>query len=231
MEPQPQESPVQDSPVQAQAPQVQPAQEQAGSGSQPALKPAATAKTRAARRHRKAILLPQITQLALEGQTGRAIALRFNLPTRTVNHWLREMRSEWLAAATHSGADLMAVGLARLDGIYCEAMEAWQDADRNSAAGEGEEPSHHRRPAGDQERPPPQAAWRCAARPGDQRGAGITQMPGGLGTRSGRRAAPVGAAAPLDRGPGTHEQRRAHRAGGRVEGRARTCRQRPELSE
>jgi hypothetical protein len=94
----------------------------------PANMPAATARRRATRRHRKAILLPEIAQLALEGQTGKAIALRFDLPTRTVNHWLHEVRSQWLAAATQRGVDSMAAGLARLNGIYREAMEAWRRA-------------------------------------------------------------------------------------------------------
>ena len=94
----------------------------------PADMPAATTRRRATRLHRKAILLPEIAQLALEGQTGKAIALRFDLPTRTVNYWLSEVRSQWLAAATQRGVDSMAAGLARLNGIYREAMEAWRSA-------------------------------------------------------------------------------------------------------
>jgi hypothetical protein len=89
-------------------------------------------RSRQTRLHRKAVLLPEITQLALEGHTGRAIALRFNLSTRTVNRWLGEIRGEWLAAATKSSGDLMAVALARLNGVYCEAMVAWRKTQTES---------------------------------------------------------------------------------------------------
>jgi hypothetical protein len=127
MEPQAQESPIQESTVQEQAVRGTAIEEHADNGPQPPTdKP--MAKTRTTRLHRKAILLPEITQLALEGQSGRAIAEKFDLPTRAVNHWLREVRSQWLTAATQRGADSMAVGLARLNGIYCEAMEAWRRA-------------------------------------------------------------------------------------------------------
>jgi hypothetical protein len=129
MEPQAQQSPVHDSPVQEQAAKVPRVEENSDNGPQPpAAKPAATARRRATRFHRKAILRPEIAQLALEGQTGKAIALRFDLPTRTVDHWLHEVRSQWLAAATQRGVDSMAAGLARLNGIYREAMEAWRRA-------------------------------------------------------------------------------------------------------
>ena len=37
---------------------------------------------------RKETLLPVIIQLALEGESGRAIADKLGLPERTVNHWL-----------------------------------------------------------------------------------------------------------------------------------------------
>jgi transcriptional regulator with XRE-family HTH domain len=83
------------------------------------------------RRRRKAIYLPQIAQLALEGHTGRAIATELGLPPRTVSQWLHEMRSEWLAAAKHGGdvgPDMTAASLARLNRIYCKAMKAWRRA-------------------------------------------------------------------------------------------------------
>ena len=68
MEPQAQESPVQ----KRAAPEHQAASPQPPAGRH---KPAA--KTRGHYQRRKAFLLPQITQLALAGQTGRAIALKF----------------------------------------------------------------------------------------------------------------------------------------------------------
>ncbi len=175
MQPQPRESPVQDSPVQAQAPQVQPAQEQAGSGSQPALKPAATAKTRAAPP-------PQgdpapADHAACAGGPNRQGDRAEIQPAHAHGQPLAAGDAQRVARRRHAQRR-------RLDGRWAGPARRHllrghgglaQDADRNSAAGEGEEPSHHRRPAGDQKRPPPQAAWRCAARPGDQRGAGITR--------------------------------------------------------
>jgi hypothetical protein len=76
--------------------------------------------------HRKAELLPEITQLALEGHTGRSIALRLSVPIRSVNYLLKDLRRQWLAAAAQTSADLMSVELARLNGVYREAMEAWR---------------------------------------------------------------------------------------------------------
>ena len=43
-----------------------------------------------AARRRKETLLPKITQLALEGHPGRAIADKLGMPKRTVNYWLQE---------------------------------------------------------------------------------------------------------------------------------------------
>jgi hypothetical protein len=118
METQAQQSPVQEQPAQELCLQASPVQEQAAQAPrvdestaddhQPqADKPAA--KTRATRLHRKEILLGEITQLVLQGQTGRAIAMKLKLPVRTVNHWLGQIRSQWRTAATQSGADLAAL--------------------------------------------------------------------------------------------------------------------------
>jgi hypothetical protein len=134
-----QEMPVPEQDVRGTAAAVHP-----GNGPQtPADKPGATTAQAAAnrqspgspntgrtmRRHCREVLLPQITQLALEGQTGwAAIAVKFGLPVRTVNHWLRQICSQWKTAAAQSGDDLAALALARLNGIYCQAMEAWREA-------------------------------------------------------------------------------------------------------
>ncbi len=79
---------------------------------------------------RKESLLPLIVQLALEGESGRAIARKMELPERTVNHWLREVRREWFAKAAAGTAETLALGLARLDAVYREAMQAWRDSQR-----------------------------------------------------------------------------------------------------
>ena len=42
-------------------------------------------------RQRKETMLPRITQLALEGHAGPAIAAKLAMPTRTVNRWLQEL--------------------------------------------------------------------------------------------------------------------------------------------
>ena len=129
--------------------QEPPEAEQAGNGPQaPAGRPATAAKVRRKSnwKHRKAQLLPEITQLALEGHSGRSIALRFDVPVRTVNYLLRELRRQWLAAAAQTSAEMMSVELARLNGIYREAMEAWRRseaeveawlAERNKAGEDG----------------------------------------------------------------------------------------------
>lgn len=79
----------------------------------------------------KDALLPQIVQLALEGESGRAIARKLGLPERTVNHWLKEARREWTAKAADGAAEMIGIALARLESIYREAMEAWRDSRAN----------------------------------------------------------------------------------------------------
>ena len=77
-------------------------------------------------RRRKETLLPEITQLALEGHPSQAIADKLGMPKRTVNYWLQEARREWIARAALSAAEMFAADLARLDAIYREAMQAWR---------------------------------------------------------------------------------------------------------
>jgi hypothetical protein len=94
---------------------------------QPPLCPAASANNlHSGPRRRKETLLPQIIQLATEGHSGQAIAEKVGLPKRTVNHWLRALRQEWIAKSAEDAAEMIAVGLARLTAIYREAMEAWR---------------------------------------------------------------------------------------------------------
>ncbi len=81
-----------------------------------------------AARRRKETLLPEITQLALEGHSSQAIADKLGMPKRTVNYWLQEARREWIARAALSAAEMFAADLARLDAIYREAMQAWRNS-------------------------------------------------------------------------------------------------------
>ena len=58
-------------------------------------------------RRRKETLLPEVTQLALEGHSSQAIADKLGMPKRTVNYWLQEARQEWIArAALQRGRDV-----------------------------------------------------------------------------------------------------------------------------
>ncbi len=77
-------------------------------------------------RRRKETLLPEITQLALEGHSSQAIAEKLGMPKRTVNHWLQEARQEWIAKAAQGSAELFATDLARIDTLFREAMQAWR---------------------------------------------------------------------------------------------------------
>ena len=79
-------------------------------------------------RRRKETLLPEITQMALEGHSSQAIADKLGMPKRTVNYWLQEARQEWIARAALSAAEMFAADLARLDAIYREAMQAWRNS-------------------------------------------------------------------------------------------------------
>jgi hypothetical protein len=94
------------------------------------------------RRYRKEMLLPQIVQLALEGQTGSAMARILGIPPRTVGRWLRAMRGEWLAAATESGLSEGAVALTALDRAYCQAMEACRKTPESEMIQTGSEGGH-----------------------------------------------------------------------------------------
>ena len=74
----------------------------------------------------KAALLPEIARLALEGHSGRAIGRKLGVPRRTVDRWLGDLRRQWAESAAESGGELFAVAMARLEAVYCEAMEAWR---------------------------------------------------------------------------------------------------------
>lgn len=103
------------------------AQEGASEAPQPLPRPAKRkARGPMASRPRKDILLPEITQLALEGNSSQAIAAQIGVPRRTIDRWLQERRREWNARAAESAAEMFAVTLARLESAYREAMQAWR---------------------------------------------------------------------------------------------------------
>jgi hypothetical protein len=144
MEPNADQPAAAEQPAQEQAAQEQPAQdgpvkERAVSGQGPSASAPPTADKRKTRgksnwHHRKAQLLPQITQLALEGHSGRSIAQRLNVPVRSVNYLLKDLRRQWLAGAARTSAEMMSVELARLNAIYREAMEAWRRSEAEAQA-------------------------------------------------------------------------------------------------
>ncbi len=74
----------------------------------------------------KAMLLPEIARLALEGHCSREIGKQMGVPRRTIDRWLRELRQQWANSAAENAAELFAVATARLESIYREAMEAWR---------------------------------------------------------------------------------------------------------
>ena len=79
-------------------------------------------------RRRKETLLPRIIELARQGQSGQTIADRVGVPKRTVNHWLHELRQEWIAETAGDAAEMFAMTQARLTAVYSEAMEEWHDS-------------------------------------------------------------------------------------------------------
>ena len=79
-------------------------------------------------RRRKETLLPRIIELARQGQSGQTIADRVGVPKRTVNHWLHELRQEWIAETAGGAAEMFAMTQARLTAVYREAMEEWRDS-------------------------------------------------------------------------------------------------------
>ncbi len=74
----------------------------------------------------KAVLLPEIARLSLEGHPSKAIARELGVPRRTVDHWLRQQRQQWAESAADNAAELFAVAMARLESVYREAVEAWR---------------------------------------------------------------------------------------------------------
>ena len=75
---------------------------------------------------RKAVLLPEIARLSLEGHSSRAIGRKLGVPRRTVDRWLRQQRQQWAESAAESAGELFAITMARLESVYREAMEAWR---------------------------------------------------------------------------------------------------------
>ncbi len=74
----------------------------------------------------KAVLLPEIARLSLEGHSSRAIGRKLGVPRRTVDRWLRQQRQQWAENTAENAAELFAIATARLESVYREAMEAWR---------------------------------------------------------------------------------------------------------
>jgi hypothetical protein len=83
------------------------------------------------RRMPRQILLPLVTQMALEGRSGQEIARQVGWPQRTINQWLQELRQEWTAKAAEGAGPLLGIAQARLDAVYREAMEAWRESQKD----------------------------------------------------------------------------------------------------
>ena len=78
----------------------------------------------AAQRRRKESLMPQVTQLALEGLSRAKIGKIVGVPGSTVHRWLLELRREGASRAVVDTAQMIADTVARYDLIYREAMKA-----------------------------------------------------------------------------------------------------------
>jgi len=77
------------------------------------------------RRRWKGTLLPQISQLALEGHSSRVIGAQLGIGKTTINRWLNELRLERRSNLVDA-TGMIANAVARYDLIYREAMEAWR---------------------------------------------------------------------------------------------------------
>jgi len=80
----------------------------------------------AAQRRRREELLPQVTQLALEGYSRQEIAQRVGVSRTTIRRWLQELRQEHAARAVVDTAQMIAETIKRYNSIYREAMKAWR---------------------------------------------------------------------------------------------------------
>ena len=89
-------------------------------------------------RRRKEIMLPQVSNLALEGHSCRAIGKILGLDKTTVHRWLQELREESRSRVADA-TEMIVIAVARYDAIYREAMEAWRtsNAPRGKLAGVG----------------------------------------------------------------------------------------------
>jgi hypothetical protein len=92
------------------------------------VQPDCTNRRRSERRRRKAAVLPEIAQMSLEGYSSRAIAEKFEIPRRTIDHWLHAQRRAWTVQTSENTREIFAVTLARLESAYCEAMKAWRQS-------------------------------------------------------------------------------------------------------
>ena len=174
-----------------------------------------------AARRRKETLLPEITQLALEGHASQAIADKLGMPKRTVNYWLQEARQEWIARAALGAAEMFAADLRGSMPSTARPCRPAQLAIRDRRAAGPACPVGRRQ--GDHETvdPLPAATGKCrlphqghGGRDGLLAAQGPTRTavhrcdPAGRANRSRWRAPSRGCG---ERGPGAHERRSAPR--------------------
>ena len=80
----------------------------------------------AAQQRRKEALLPQVTQLALEGVSRREIGKTLGLRADTVSRWLKGLRREHASQAGADTVKIIANIVKRYESIYREAMKQWR---------------------------------------------------------------------------------------------------------
>ena len=76
-------------------------------------------------RRPKSTLLPQISDLALEGHSCREIGRRLGIPRSTVNRWISELQRQGRNQVVDT-SQMTATAVARYDMIFREAMQAWR---------------------------------------------------------------------------------------------------------
>ena len=90
-----------------------------------------------ASRPRKETVLPEITQLALDGHSAETIARMVGMSAAPSGTGCKSCGRQWLAAAAVDAAEMAALTLARLEAIYREAMQEWAPPATWKPAGRG----------------------------------------------------------------------------------------------
>ncbi len=84
----------------------------------------------AAQRQRREALLPQVTQLSLNGYSFAEISAKVGVNRTTIAHWLQQQRQSHATLAVQDTAAMIADIVERYELIYREALDAWRNSRR-----------------------------------------------------------------------------------------------------